>query len=382
MPFRNRTSGDADAFVTGTARVGRRTKDLVKHLVPGEVAVIDHADIDRVAAETLVESRVVGVVNASASVTGRYPNLGPLLLVNAGIVLVDGVGPEIMHRIPDGATVTLDGGTVVVEGEPLATGMRQDLTTLQVSLDAARERINRELEQFAENTLEYLRKEKHLLTDDLELPDVPVQFQGRHALVVVRGHNYKEDLRLLRRSGYLAEMRPLLVGVDGGADALLEMGRKPDLIIGDMDSVSEKALRCGAPLVVVAYLDGEAPGAARLDALGVPYQLLMATGTSEDVAMMLAEDKGAELIVAVGTHNSMVDFLDKGRAGMASTFLVRMKVGPILVDARGVSRLYQHRVRKRDLTLLVLAAFIALVVIVLVSEPLRLFLRGFLLQFR
>lgn len=382
MPFRNRTSGDADALVTGTARVGRRTKDLVKHLVPGEVAVIDHADIDRVAAETLVEARVVGVVNASASVTGRYPNLGPLLLVNAGIVLVDGVGPEIMHGIPDGATVTLDGGTVVVDGELLATGMRQDLTTLQVSLDAARQRINRELEQFAENTLEYLRKEKHLLTDDLELPDVPVQFQGRHALIVVRGHNYKEDLRLLRRSGYLAEMQPLLVGVDGGADALLEMGRKPDLIIGDMDSVSEKALRCGAPLVVVAYLDGEAPGAPRLDALGVPYQLLVATGTSEDVAMMLAEDKGAELIVAVGTHNSMVDFLDKGRAGMASTFLVRMKVGPILVDARGVSRLYQHRVRKRDLTLLVLAAFIALVVIVLVSEPLRLFLRGFLLQFR
>lgn len=367
---------------TGPARVGRRTKDLVKRLVPGDVAVIDHADIDRVAAETLVESGVVAVVNAAASVTGRYPNLGPLLIVNAGIVLVDDVGPGLLEGIADGALVTIDGGKVVVDGATVATGERQDADSIEVSLDVARQRVNRELEKFAENTLEYLRKEKHLLVDDLDLPDMPVDFQDRHVLVVVRGHDFKDDLRLLRRSGYLQEMQPLLVGVDGGADALLEMGRKPDLIIGDMDSVSERALRCGAVLVVHAYRDGSAPGAERLDELGVPYHLLVATGTSEDVAMLLAEDKGAELIVAVGTHNSMVEFLDKGRAGMASTFLVRMKVGPILVDAKGVSRLYQHRVRKRDLTLLVLAAFVALVMIVLVSEPLRLFLRGFLLQFR
>lgn len=366
----------------GPARVDRRTKDLVKRLAPGEVAVIDHADIDRVAAETLVESGVVAVVNAAASVTGRYPNLGPLLIVNAGIALIDDVGPAVMADIADGAMVTIDGDKVLVGGTTVATGDRQDVESIEASLDVARQRVNRELEKFAENTLEYLRKEKHLLVDDLDLPDVPIDFRDRHVLVVVRGHDYKDDLLLLRRSGYLQEMRPLLVGVDGGADALLEMGRRPDLIIGDMDSVSERALRCGAVLVVHAYRDGRAPGAERLDELGVPYHLLVATGTSEDVAMLLAEDKGAELIVAVGTHSSMVDFLDKGRAGMASTFLVRMKVGPILVDAKGVSRLYQHRVRKRDLTLLVLAAFIALVVIVLVSEPIRLFLRGFLLQFR
>lgn len=366
----------------GPARVDRRTKDLVKRLAPGEVAVIDHADIDRVAAETLVESGVVAVVNAAASVTGRYPNLGPLLIVNAGIALIDDVGPAVMADIADGAMVTIDGDKVLVGGTTVATGDRQDVESIEASLDVARQRVNRELEKFAENTLEYLRKEKHLLVDDLDLPDVPIDFRDRHVLVVVRGHDYKDDLSLLRRSGYLQEMRPLLVGVDGGADALLEMGRRPDLIIGDMDSVSERALRCGAVLVVHAYRDGRAPGAERLDELGVPYHLLVATGTSEDVAMLLAEDKGAELIVAVGTHSSMVDFLDKGRAGMASTFLVRMKVGPILVDAKGVSRLYQHRVRKRDLTLLVLAAFIALVVIVLVSEPIRLFLRGFLLQFR
>jgi uncharacterized membrane-anchored protein len=383
MLFRREDAPDAvDLPIFGTARVDRRTKDLVKRLVPGEIAVIDHADIDRVAAETLVESGVVAVVNAAASVTGRYPNLGPLLIVNAGIALLDGVGSKVMELVDDGAEVTILGNDLVVDGATCASGERQDADSIEVSLDVARQRVNRELEKFAANTLEYLRKEKHLLVDDLDLPDVPVEFQNRHVLVVVRGLDYKDDLRVLQRSGYLAEMQPLLVGVDGGADALLEMGRKPDVVIGDMDSVSEEALRCGAALVVHAYRDGTAPGAQRLDDLGLRYQLLVATGTSEDVAMLLAENKGAELIVAVGTHNSMVEFLDKGRAGMASTFLVRMKVGPILVDAKGVSRLYQHRVRKRDLTMLVVAAFIALLVIVLVSEPLRLFVRGFLLQFK
>lgn len=382
MLFRRDDASDAvEVPLTGTARVDRRTKDLVKRLVPGEIAVIDHADIDRVAAETLVESGVAAVVNAAASVTGRYPNLGPLLIVNAGIVLLDGVGAQVMELVEDGAQVTIDGSDLRVDGVT-CSGDRQDADSIEVSLDVARQRVNRELEKFAANTLEYLRKEKHLLVDDLDLPDVPVDFQNRHVLVVVRGHDYKDDLRVLQRSGYLQEMRPLLVGVDGGADALLDMGRKPDVVIGDMDSVSETALRCGAALVVHAYRDGSAPGAERLDQLGLEYQLLVATGTSEDVAMLLAEDKGATLIVAVGTHNSMVEFLDKGRAGMASTFLVRMKVGPILVDAKGVSRLYQHRVRKRDLTMLVVAAFIALLVIVLVSEPLRLFVRGFLLQFK
>jgi uncharacterized membrane-anchored protein len=177
-------------------------------------------------------------------------------------------------------------------------------------------------------------------------------------------------------------MKPVLIGVDGGADALLEAGSKPDVIIGDFDSVSDTALRCGASLVVHAYADGNAPGAARLDALGLPYTRFLAAGTSEDIAMLLAFEKGAELIVAVGTHNSMVEFLDKGRPGMASTFLVRMKVGPILVDAKGVSRLYRSQVRKRDLLLMVVAALLVLVTITLISEPIRLFLRSSWLAWR
>ena len=363
--------------VTAVARVDRRTKRLVKRVQPGEIMVIDHADLDRVAAETIVEAQPAAVVNASVSVTGRYPNLGPLLVCAAGIPLLDGVGPEVMDAVEEGAVLTVAGDQLLANGTVLAQGTRQSMQDLEVRIDEARRSMGAELERFAENTLSYLTEERHLLLDDPDVPDVGLDIKGRHVLIVVRGADYKDDLETLRRSGYLAEMRPLLVGVDGGADALLEIGHTPDLIIGDMDSVSERALRCDAALVVHGYRDGRAPGAERLDALGLEHQVWAATGTSEDIAMLLAYEQGAELIVAVGTHSSMVEFFDKGRAGMASTFLVRMKVGPVLVDAKGVSRLYQHRIRKGDLALLVLSAVFTLVVITLISEPVRLVLRGY-----
>jgi uncharacterized membrane-anchored protein len=266
---------------------------------------------------------------------------------------------------------------VLLDGSVVASGTRQTMQLLEEQIEAARRSMGEQLEAFAENTLSYLSQERHLLLDEPDIPQIELEMRDRHVLIVVRGAEYKEDLDTLARSGYLGEMRPLLVGVDGGADALLEIGRVPDLIIGDMDSVSERALRCGATLVVHGYRDGKAPGSERLDDLGLDHVVYAAEGTSEDIAMLLAYEKGAELIVAVGTHSSMVEFFDKGRAGMASTFLVRMKVGPILVDAKGVSRLYQHRVRKGDLALLFLSALITLVVIILISEPVRLVLRGY-----
>lgn len=366
-----------DEVIVGTARVDKKTKALVKRLQPGEIAVIDHEDIDRVAAETLVEAGASAVINASTSSTGRYPNEGPLILLKAGVLLVDEVGAEIMEDLDEGTEISVVGSHVLVGDHRIATGIRQSIDSIQTVLDEARRSLGAELERFAENTLEYLSREHHLVRDDLEIPDVGLDFANRQVLLVVRGSDYKEDLALLRGSGYIQELRPILVGVDGGADALLERGLKPDLIIGDFDSVSEQAICCGAKLVVHAYEDGRAPGATRLQDLGAEYQLFGAAGTSEDIAMLLAYEKGAELIVAVGTHNSMVEFLDKGREGMASTFLVRMKVGPILVDAKGVSRLYKTRIRKRDLSLLILSAIFTLVVITLVSEPVRVVLRGF-----
>lgn len=361
----------------GPARTGRRTKDLVERLERGDVAIIDHADLDRIAAEALADREVAAVLNAAESCTGRYPNQGPLVLLEAGIRLIDGLGPAIMTAVPDGAEVTIDGGEVRLDGDVVGSGVEQSIDSIEEIHERSRANLGAEFERFVDNTVEYLDSNLDLLADDLETPDVGVDFNDRHVLVVVRGHDYREDLSLITSSGYITEMRPILVGVDGGADALMELGLKPDVIVGDFDSVSERTLRSGAALVVHAFPDGRAPGAERLDELGLEHTSFAASGTSEDIAMLLAYEHGASLIVAVGTHTSMVDFLDKGRSGMASTVVTRMKVGPILVDAKGVSRLYRTQVRKRDLLLLVAAAIIALVVIAIVSEPIRLIIRAY-----
>jgi uncharacterized membrane-anchored protein len=367
--------------LSGVARVDRRTKELVSRLQPGDIAIIDHEDLDRVAAETLAAAQTAAVINASASMSGRYPNTGPLVLTAAGIPLVDDAGSEVM-AIEEGSRVTIEDGRIRVGDVEIATGERQSHEGLEQRIAVARATMGAELERFAENTLRYIQAEGHLLVDDPDVPEVPgIDFRGRHVLIVVRGIGYKDDLQLLRRSGYISDQKPVLIAVDGGADALLELGRTPDVIIGDMDSVSERALRCGARLIVHGYRDGRAPGGQRLDDLGLEYEVYGSEGTSEDIAMLLAYEKGCELIVAVGTHNSMVEFLDKGRAGMASTFLVRMKVGMMLVDAKGVSRLYKSTVRTRDLFLLVLAAVFTMVVIVLVSEPIRLVIRTYWVSF-
>lgn len=366
-------------LVVGPARVDRRTKDLVKRLRPGDVAVIDHKDLDRVAAEGLVEAGVLAVVNAAPSISGRYPNVGPLLVTAAGIALLDGVGPEVMDVVKEDSVVSLDGNRLLLDGEPIATGVRQTLRSVEAEYERSKKSLGDELELFALNTLEYLQRERHLAIEPVTLPDIRTQITGRHVLIVVRGFDYKDDLAHLR--SYVKEMRPILVGVDGGADALIEAGHLPDLIIGDMDSVSDAALRCGAELVVHAYPGGKAPGAARLEAEGVEYKKLEASATSEDIAMLLAYEEGAELIVAVGTHTSMVEFLDKGREGMASTFLTRLKVGPILVDAKGVNRLYQGRIRKRDLTLFLVAAMLCIVGVLVFLTP-RVFLESLWLFIR
>ena len=352
----------------GRARIGRRTKDLIKRLQPGEIAVVDHEDLDRIAAEGLIEARVGGIINAASSISGRYPNVGPLLIAAAGIPLLDDVGSDVMDRLEDGQMIRIEAGEVWAGPLLVASGRRQTLQSLEEAYETAKVTMGDELERFAENTLEYMRRERSLILDTPDLPELEVDLTGRHVLIVVRGHDYKEDLNALRNN-YVREVRPVLIGVDGGADALLEVGLKPDVIIGDFDSVSNAALQCGAQLIVHAYANGKAPGAERLDELGVRYTRFPSGGTSEDIAMLLAYEKRARLIVAVGTHASMVDFLDKGRAGMASTFLTRLKVGPILVDAKGVSRLYESRLRKRDLFLFLAAAMLVFAVILLVVVP-------------
>jgi uncharacterized membrane-anchored protein len=354
--------------IAGPARLGRRTKRLVKELRPGAVAVLDHKDLDRVSAEDLIAAGVLAVLNCSPSSTGAYPNMGPLLLVQAGIHLVDLPDDVLFRILSDGEPIRICGGEVRRDATLLASGIVQSPEDVRAATDERRREIGDALEAFAQNTIEHMLEERELLSGRIELPRFDTDFRDRPALIVVRGVDHQKDLRALRP--YIRDMKPAILAVDGGANALLAEGFKPDMIVGDMDSATEEALRCGAELVVHAYPDGKAPGRSHLEDLGLPYKLVPAPGTSQDVAMLIAAEKGAELIVSVGSQFNLVEFLDKNRRGMASTFLTRLRLGEILVDAKGVSRLYSPRAGAAPLVFLVLAGLLCLLAIVLLTPAL------------
>jgi uncharacterized membrane-anchored protein len=326
--------------IRGTARLGRRTKELVKRLGPGDIAVIDHRNLDRIAAEELVACGVRATLNASPSSDGSYPNTGPLALVRAGVPLID-AGPELFELVADGDRLEVDGARIFSQGVLIAEGRPLHAEQLASDLDAQRARIDRALHDFTENTMSHLREEGGLLSGAIELPETRTRFRDRHVLIVVRGTDHVRDLRALR--AYIEDVNPILVGVDGGADAIVSEGLRPDVVLGDMDSAGEAALRSGAELIVHAYPDGEAPGSERLRRLALPHTVVPSAGTSQDVAMLLAYEKGASLIVSVGAHFNLVEFLERRRGGMSSTFLTRLRIGETLVDAKGVSHLYPPR---------------------------------------
>jgi uncharacterized membrane-anchored protein len=360
--------------VTAVARIDRRTKRLTKRLQPGEIAIIDHVDVDRVSAEALVACGAAAVVNVASGISGRYPNLGPQILLDNGVPFIDNANQELFERVKDGDVVRVCDGVVYLDDDMVGKGEQQSLETVESAMAEARAGLAVQIEAFAVNTMEYVRGEGKLLIDGVGVPEIRTPMEGRHVLIVVRGYHYKEDIATLRP--YIREYRPVLVGVDGGADALLEAGYLPDVIVGDFDSVSTKALTCGAELVVHAYRDGRAPGLERVHQLGREAVIFPATGTSEDIAMLLADDKGAELIVAVGTHGTLEEFLDKGRSGMASTFLTRLIIGSKLIDAKGVSRLYRSRITTSQLLLLVITALITMGVALGLSPLGRTWLNG------
>ncbi|HEY7017659.1 MAG TPA: putative cytokinetic ring protein SteA [Gaiellaceae bacterium] len=357
---------------SGRARLGRRTKSLVTRLGPDDVAIIDHQDIDRVSAEELLESGVRVVVNVARSQSGRFPNPGPLLLVRGGVRLIDAPGAPLFDELSDGDDVTVRGSSLFRNGTCVANGRSLGAEELGRALAEQQGRVTEALEGFAENTLRYLRDEGRLLAEGVDFPHLETRFRERHALVVARGPGYKRDLAIVRP--YVRDFKPVIVGVDGGADALLAAGVKPDVIVGDMDSVTDASLRSGAELVVHAYRDGVAPGAKRLQRLGLPYATVSAPGISEDIALLLAFERGAELIVAVGTHFNLIEFLERDRAGMSSTFVTRLKVGEILIDAKGVSRLVSRQVGLWPLILFTAAGLGAVVVAIVASPGLRHFI--------
>jgi uncharacterized membrane-anchored protein len=350
------------AAIHGTARLGRKTKDLVKRLRPSDIAVINHTNIDRIGAEELIATGVRAVLNASESTNGRYPNAGPLLLTQAGIRLIDVPGTALFDQLKDGDPITVDGGTIIRRGTEVVTGRVLQTAELASELEHQRGRIDVALAEFAENTVSHMRQEGDLLAGRIDFPPTRTVFRDRHVLIVVRGTTHRRDLQALR--AYIRDVRPVLIGVDGGADALLEAGLTPDLILGDMDSASDRALNSGAELIVHAYPDGRAPGRERVLGLGHEHTVLPAAGTSQDVAMLMAYEKGAGLIVSVGAHFNLIEFLDKDRSGMSSTFLTRLRIGETLVDAKGVSRLYNAGVGAGPMALFVLAAVALLVTVV------------------
>jgi len=360
--------------LSGPVRPGRRTKLLVKHLARGDIALIDHLDIDRVSAEELITAGAGAVLNCSASSSGSYPNLGPQLLVEADILLVDLPDDSLFERLSDGDPIAVvaqgpAGGEVLHKGKVLARGEVLDSERVCAETEARRREIGEALERFAHNTIEHMREERELLAGRIELPRFATDFRDRSTLVVVRGVGHQRDLRALRP--FIRDMRPVVVAVDGAAETLLEEGLTPNMIVGDMDSAGEAALRCGAELVVHSYPDGRAPGRHRLEELGVPFKLVPAPGTSQDVAMLIAAEKGARLIVSVGSQFNLVEFLDRNRKGMSSTFLTRLRIGEILVDAKGVSRLYQPRPGLTPLFVVIAAGLIAMIAIVWMTPALR-----------
>jgi uncharacterized membrane-anchored protein len=353
-------NGSADLpGVVAPARLDRRTKSLTERLKPGDIAIIDHADLDRVSAEALLNRQVVAVINVAPSMTGRYPNLGPQLLVEAGVPLIDDVGPEVFEKVSDGTPVRLEGDTLYVGGAVAAKGTVQTSLSVAAALIKAKEGLAAQIRAFMANTVEYIGRDFEELIDGIRVPDLRTKLAGRHALVIARGYRHREDLQVLR--AYIREFKPVMVAVDGGADALLDAGYRPDVIVGDMDSVSDRALTCGAEIVVHAYPDGTAPGLSRVRAMGLDSVQCPATGTSEDVAVLMADELGAHLIVAVGMRTTLVEFLDKGRPGMASAFLTRMRVGDKIVEPKGVSRLYRSRLSTSWIVLLIIAAAVTIV---------------------
>jgi uncharacterized membrane-anchored protein len=352
--------------VSATARMDKRTKNLTKRLRPGDIAVIDHADLDRVSAEALIQHEVAAVVNAAVSISGRYPNMGPQLLLEAGIPLVDDVGPDLFEHVREGQPVRLDGGTLYDGDEVLAKGTVQDADSVRSAMAAAKAGLADQLKAFAANTIEYISRDSEMLIEGgIRPPELRTAMEGKHVLVIARGYRHRDDLLALR--AYIREFKPVMVAVDGGADALIEAGYQPDAIFGDMDSVSDEALCSGAELVVHAYPDGRAPGLARVRDLGLDAITLPAPGTSEDVALLVADAKGASLIAVVGTHYTLEEFLDKGRPGMSSTFITHLRVAGKLVNARGVHQLYHSRISGWSLLVLVLAAAVTVFVAVVFS---------------
>lgn len=357
MPVVRRQGHQPVSGLQGRARLGRRTASLIRRLAPGDLAVIDHLDLDQASAQALVDAKVAAVLNVAPSTSGRYPNRGPQVLVDAGVVLVDLPDAELFSRLTDGDEVLLDHGVVYRKGVEIARGSVLDRADVFASAESARAGMAAQLEAFSANAMEFIRRDGDLLLEGVGVPSLRTQIAGRPVVVVAKNFDHERDLRALRT--FIRERKPVLVGVDAGAEVLRSAGHRPHLIVGDIDTMGDRTLRCGAEIVVRAPRDGLPAGLDRLERLGVSATVFRTSVTAEDAAMLLADSAGADFIVSVGGPGGLEEYLDRGRSGMTSSFLTRLRLGPRLLDAKAVQRLHQPRVATWQLLLLALLGLLA-----------------------
>lgn len=347
--------------VSGTARIGRRPETMLRRLSPGDVAVLDQVDLDRPTATALVDAGVVGVVNASPSISGRYPNLGPAILTAAGVALVDDVGDAVLRDVKDGASVRLHDGGVHLGTREVARGFDQTAETVADLLAEARVGLTSQLEAFSANTTEFMNRERGMLLDGVGVPAITAAMDGRPVLVVAPGHDraaLAEEIARLRH--FIGGYRPVLVGVGAGADALRAAGHVPSVLVGTATELDPSLARRAADVVVPADVDGHIAGLARLQDMGIDPVGFRSSANPEDMALLLAHAGGAALVVAVGFDATLGGFLDRGRSGSnPSTFLTRLRLGPTLVDSSAVLALYRTRVSSGAIALLVAAVLVA-----------------------
>jgi uncharacterized membrane-anchored protein len=355
--LRRRFRRRAATPLTAPVRLGRRADALAPRIRPGDIAVIDQVDLDRPGAEALVERGVAAVLNTSASISGRYPNLGPKVLTDAGVVLLDRAEPGLLRLVDEGEALTLRDSGLFRGEQCVTTGTPLDGAAVAEAMAAAEEGLWAQLEAFALDTVEFLRHEREHRAEAARLPETETPLAGRHVVVVTRGHHHREDLAALRR--YIREMRPVLIGADGGADVLLEHGVRPDIVVSDFARVSDEAVTCGAELFVATRPGHRPAGLDRVHDLARDAEPLPTIGSAEDAAVQLADVGGAGLIVMVGGHATLVELLDKGRGTMPATVLTRLRAGARLVDAPAASRLHRSRLSLLHVVALPAAALAA-----------------------
>jgi uncharacterized membrane-anchored protein len=359
-------SGHELPGVTGLARVDRRADALARRVGSGDIAIFDHADLDGRTAHALVRAGVAGVVNAAPSISGRFPNLGPEILLSAGVTLIDATGTEVL-RIRDGTRIRLHEGRVFAGEVELARGVEHTPNSIADLMVEATSSMCAQLEAFSANTIEFLRHERALIIDLVGVPDIAVPVRNRQVLVVAPGPDHVAELAALKH--YIREYRPVLVGVEAGADALTAAGYRPHLVVGDPYQVQADTLKAAAEVVVPAHPDGFAPGVERIQDLGIGAVTFPALSHPVDLALLLAEAHSAELIITVGMRVGLPEFLDRHRLGMnPSALLTRLRLGGRLVDGRAVAALYRSRVSTPAVLLIVLAALAAVVAAMVVSN--------------